>query len=172
LVDLCRQEDGFAESVELILAGRIDEEVTEAFRQPPCGQITRFVGYLDHRESLRLLRRADLCLLFVGKEKAVRGMLTGKLFEYLGSGTPILALAPEGEAAEMIDRCSAGTTFHPDDVESLREWLRAAWRRFRSGQRGFGVANQAEISKLTRRHLTGELAALLREVCEEHSGAC
>ena len=71
--DLCREEDGFVDGFELALAGRIDAELVELFRTPPVGRVVRILGYVEHAESLRLLRGADACLLLVGEEPEVRG---------------------------------------------------------------------------------------------------
>ncbi len=164
LSELCRQENRFADTVELLLVGRIDEEVRAAFRTAPLDRIARIVGYVDHMESLRLLRASHLCLLLVGEERSVRGMLTGKLFEYLGSKTPILAIAPEGEAAELITRCRAGTVIDPGDVESLRRFILGTWRRFMKGDPPVSAADDKAIARFGRKALTGRLAEILGEV--------
>lgn len=167
LSDLCREEEGFAGGVELVLAGRTDPSMIEAFRVPPLDRLVRDVGYLPHAESLRLLRAAHLCLLFIGDEPQSRGMLTGKLFEYLGSGTAILAIAPEeGEAAEVIRRCRAGKVFAPADGPGIREWLRRCWRRFRAGDHLFEEPDTAQVARFGRRSLAGQLAAILDSVTE------
>jgi glycosyltransferase involved in cell wall biosynthesis len=161
---LCREEEGFAGGVDLILAGRVDREVVEAFRTPPLDRIVRAIGYLEHGESLRLLRRAHLCLVFVGEESQSRGMLTGKVFEYLGSGTAVLALAPEGEAAELIRRCRAGYTLAPGDAAGLKELLRSLWRRYRSGERRFAQPDPEAVAQYGRRRLTERLASILEAI--------
>jgi glycosyltransferase involved in cell wall biosynthesis len=165
LSQLCREEEGFAEGVDLVLAGRVDAELVDLFRVPPLDRIVRFVGYVGHGESLRLLRSADYCLLFIGEEPEVRGMLTGKIFEYLGSGTPILAIAPsDGEAAAVIRDCSAGAVIAPTDFAGVKEWLRGAWKRYRAGGRTGPSPDAAKVAEYGRRRLTGRLAGLLEEV--------
>ena len=129
------REERFADTFELILAGRVDEEVANAFREPPFDRIVQFPGYLPHAENWKLLRSADLCLSLVGQERIVQGMLTGKLLEYLGSGTPILALAKEGEAAELIGNSSAGEIIDPDDSGLLKSTLLRIWKHFQAGER-------------------------------------
>lgn len=162
---LCAEEEGFSDGVELILAGRVDAELVDLFRAPPLDRVVRFEGYVEHGESLRLLRSAHYCLLFVGEEPQVRGMLTGKLFEYLGSGTPILAIAPgDGEAAAVIRECRAGEIIEPADFAGAKGWIRHAWRRHRSGEQSGAPPDVARISEFGRRRLTGRLAAILDEV--------
>jgi glycosyltransferase involved in cell wall biosynthesis len=164
LEQLCLEEPEFAESVEVVLAGRIDADVEARFRTPPLDRLTRFPGYLEHHESIRLLRSAHVCLLFVGEERGARGMLTGKLFEYLGSGTPILALAPEGEAAGVVRACGAGWVVAPADGQRLVELLRSLWRKHRSGTRRFLEPDREAVQGFSRRRQTEKLAALLDEV--------
>jgi glycosyltransferase involved in cell wall biosynthesis len=164
LAEMCREEEGFADRVDLVLAGRVDREVAEAFRTPPLDRIVRLVGYLEHGESLRLLRRAHLCLLLVGEEPQARGMLTGKVFEYLGSGTAILAIAPAGEATELIRACRAGFSILPGDAAGLKEVLRSVWRRYLAGERSLAHPDPEAVAAYGRRRLTGRLAAILDEL--------
>jgi glycosyltransferase involved in cell wall biosynthesis len=165
LTELCREEEGFADGVEFALAGRIDAELIDRLRTPPLDRIIRLLGYVGHGESLRLLRGADYCLLFIGEEPEVRGMLTGKLFEYLGSGTPILAVAPQdGEAATVIRECRAGAVIEPADLTGMKEWLRGAWRRYRAGDRSVASPDGAKIAEFGRRRLTQRLASILEDV--------
>lgn len=167
LEQLCTDEPGFAESVEVVLAGRMDEEVVTAFRTPLLRRLTRFPGYLEHRASLQLLRSAHVCLLFIGQERGAKGMLTGKIFEYLASGTPILAIAPEGEAAELVRSCQAGWVIDPADSTQLRDLIRSLWIRFQSGTRKFLEPDREAILRYSRRRQTETLAALLEEVRNE-----
>ena len=90
-------------------------------------------------------------------------MLTGKVFEYLGSATAILALVPQGEARDLIARTRAGIVVDPDDPRALREVLREAWRRHRSGERRHAEPDAEEIARYTRRALAGRLAGILEE---------
>lgn len=167
---LCETEPGFADGVEVILAGRNDAAAEAAFTRPPLDRIVRTPGYLPHDESLALLRSAHLLLLLIGVERMNTGMLTGKVFEYLGSGTPILAIAPEGEASDLLRRCRAGFVLDPLDREGAQTLLRDLWLRFRNGQRRFADPDPKEIAAYSRRSLTGRLAATLDAVAVEVAG--
>jgi glycosyltransferase involved in cell wall biosynthesis len=164
LADLCATEPGFAEEVEVHLAGRNDAEVEEAFSRPPLDRIVRTPGYLPHDQSLALLRSAHLCLLLVGIERMNTGMLTGKIFEYLGSGTPILAFAPEGEASELIRRSRAGFVLDPRDRDGAKALLRDLWRRYRLGERRFAEPDPEVVASYSRRRLAERLAGILDEI--------
>ena len=111
------------------------------------GDRLELVDYLPRGESLRYQRDSEALLLLVpdagGRGK---GVLSGKVFEYLAAGRPILAaVPPDGAAAELIRETGAGVVVAPDDVEAIRvalvglhaRFATAAWRRSssRSGTR-------------------------------------
>ena len=51
---------------------------------------------------------------------------TGKLFEYLGSGRPIIALAENNEAARIVEQTGTGVCVPPRDVDAIVSQLRWA----------------------------------------------
>src|SRR5207248_9310548 len=78
--------------------------------------------YVPRRRSLALQRDSDALLLLIpdaaGRGK---GVLSGKVFEYLAAERPILAaVPPDGAAAELIRETDAGVVAPPDDVEALQ----------------------------------------------------
>ena len=112
------------------------------------------------KEAIQL-SRYRLLLLFIEEGPRAAGILTGKLFEYLGSGAPVLALIPEGEAAELIRRTSAGRVVRGNDEEAVLLALREAVASFRADRRPFGEANRALIEEYARPVLTERLARIL-----------
>jgi len=81
-------------------------------------------GFVPHRQSVAAQRSADVLLFLDWMDVTAEGVLTGKLFEYLGSRRPILALGPrkDSEAAQLIAGAGAGATLTTDAeiVEYLR----------------------------------------------------
>ena len=83
--------------------------------------VVRVGGLLPRAQALAVQRRADILLLVTARGQA--SIATGKLFEYLGAGRPILALT-KGTAAESIVRATgAGWTIAPDDVGAITTLL-------------------------------------------------
>ena len=88
---------------------------------------------------------------------ANRGILTGKLFEYIGAGKPILALAPEGDAAELIRSHSLGRVVSPKNVAEIKNTILTLGDDFSTGtlkQEG----QKERRDKFERRYQTKELA--------------
>ncbi|MBA2642257.1 MAG: glycosyltransferase [Actinobacteria bacterium] len=130
------------------------------------GDRLQLVGYAPHGESLRLQRDSEALLLLIPEAGGRgKGVLSGKVFEYLAGGRPILAVVPpDGAAARLIRDTGAGVVVAPDDVAGIREALETLHARFRDG----GLPS-VELSESVRRHLSRqarveETADLLREI--------
>lgn len=55
---------------------------------------------------------------------AARGIITGKIFEPLGMGVPILLVAPEGsDATAIVEETAVGRSFRSSQVDSMAHWL-------------------------------------------------
>ena len=84
----------------------------------PLGDQVRLHGHVAHRASLAAQRAADALLFLDWSDASAEGVLTGKLFEYIGSGRPILALGPrpDSEAAALIERTGSGVTLCSEEA--------------------------------------------------------
>lgn len=109
--------------LEIGTSGLEAEDALGRFARRRPELITRR-GNLPHRRTLEELARCRLLLLVVGNQPGARTVLTGKLFEYLRLGRPILACCPPGDAADLVRSLGAGPTADPDDAEEIAGALR------------------------------------------------
>ena len=119
----CRQHG----ALKLVFAGRPAQEAKDALeslaRELPLS--VEFKGYLPHAESVALLQGADALLLLIPELPNNRGILTGKLFEYLGSGRPIWGFGPvDGDANAIVRETHAGGLYEDAHKasEALAQW--------------------------------------------------
>jgi glycosyltransferase involved in cell wall biosynthesis len=92
-------------------------------------------------------------------------VLSGKVFEYIASGRPILAaVPPDGAAADLIRRTGAGVVAPADDVDALREAIVELDRRFRDGGLADIRLSADWRRKLARETRVEETADLLRSL--------
>jgi glycosyltransferase involved in cell wall biosynthesis len=124
------------------------------------------VGYLPRADSLRLQRDSEALLLLVPEAGGRgKGVLSGKVFEYLAAGRPILAVVPpDGAAAELVRETGSGVVVAPDDVDGIREALIAMHARFANGGLPSVELSESDEERLSRRARVEEMAALVREV--------
>jgi glycosyltransferase involved in cell wall biosynthesis len=130
------------------------------------GDRLQLVDYLPRAESLRMQRDSEALLLLVpdagGRGK---GVLSGKVYEYLAAGRPILAVVPpDGAAAELVRETGAGVVAAPDDVEGIRDALLELHRRYANGGLPAVELDPSDEERLSRRARVEEMAELMREV--------
>jgi len=127
------------------------------------GDRLELLEYVPRRESLRLQRDSDALLLLIPEAGGRgRGVLSGKVFEYLAAERPILAaVPPDGAAAELIEETGAGLVAAPDDVPALRDALAQLHASWRAGKLDGTPLSEDDRERLGRGARVEELAELL-----------
>jgi glycosyltransferase involved in cell wall biosynthesis len=130
------------------------------------GERLELVPYAPRADSLRLQRDSEALLLLIpDAEGRGRGVLSGKVFEYLAAGRPILAAVPlDGAAATLIRETGAGVVVAPDDVAGMRAALESLHaRHLDGGLPAVALPDDLRYS-LSRQARVEETAELLREI--------
>ena len=167
LEGLLQKKPRLPERLCIRIVGRVGQPILERIRSSPAAALFEIVPYVPHRESLAYLLASDYALLLIDDAPVNRGILTGKLFEYIGSGVPILALAPEGDAADLIRHYGLGFVVPPKDEGKIAELLLELLRRGKPCRCGVAGISAAEArARFERRALTRELAEILYSVTE------
>jgi glycosyltransferase involved in cell wall biosynthesis len=124
------------------------------------------IPYAPHRRSLELQRDSEALLLLIPDAGGRgRGVLSGKVFEYLAAGRPILAVVPpQGAAAELIRATGAGVVVAPDDIDGIERELTALRDRWRAGSLAPVALTDEWRTKVSRRARVQELADLLQQI--------
>jgi glycosyltransferase involved in cell wall biosynthesis len=122
--------------------------------------------YVSRRDALALQRDSDALLLLIPDAGGRgRGVLSGKVFEYLAAERPILAaVPPEGAAAELIRETGAGVVAAPDDVPGLTRALSELHAAWRAGTLDGTALSPDDRERLGRAARVEELADVLREL--------
>jgi glycosyltransferase involved in cell wall biosynthesis len=130
------------------------------------GDRLELIPYAPRRKSLELQRDSEVLLLLIpdagGRGK---GILSGKVFEYLAAERPILAVVPpDGAAAGLIRESGAGVVVAPDDVTGMVEALWALHKTWKEGDPLEATLTDEWRDRVSRRARVADLARLLEEV--------
>jgi glycosyltransferase involved in cell wall biosynthesis len=124
------------------------------------------VPFQPHEDVVRLQRDSEALLLLIPEaDGRGRGVLSGKVFEYVSVRRPILAaVPPHGAAAELIREIGAGVIAPPDDPRAIRAALEELHARWRDGGLPDVQLSADWRRRLSRRTRVEEMAALLHDV--------
>jgi hypothetical protein len=79
-----------------------------------------FKGSVSYEDSLWILARArSLLLLFIGHKDLFKCSVPSKLYAYLFSKRPYLALVPEGDAAQILEEVGGGRVVKSSDPREV-----------------------------------------------------
>ena len=78
-----------------------------------------FISYVDHSAAIEFMLKTTVLLLIIPDHQSNKTILTGKLFEYIAAGKPVICLGPsDGDAAESIRGCRAARSSSRSAVSS------------------------------------------------------
>ncbi len=131
--------------------------------QEPFGQsFIRYLPQQPHAEAVRQIVDAEALLLLINQYEGSKGMLTTKLFEYVGAKTPIVALGDtRGEANAVLRDYGAGKMFEYNDAKNFKQEIGRLYRAWESGR---AIRNQKDVASLSAREQTKELADILNRM--------
>ncbi len=97
----------------------------------PLEKMIRFVKHMPQKQVLSMLWEANLLLLILGFDPAGAAVVQAKLYEYIAAGREILALIPDGVAAERINRYERGTPVTSEDIPATLAVLNSQFDRWK-----------------------------------------
>ena len=168
LSELFAESPQMREKTEIVFTGPGCDKIGGLVAQYGLERNVDLRGWVEYRESLRMLRNSHLLVLALSRGEESAGWIPSKLFQYLGAGTPILALVPPGDVADIVHETKAGSVAEPDNVSAIKSALRSAFAEFSSQTSSFASDADA-IAPYEGRQLTERLAACLDQVTGSHA---
>ncbi|MCK4699708.1 MAG: glycosyltransferase, partial [Bacteroidales bacterium] len=159
LRELTEVNEEFKNDLEIKLAGKVDYSIINSIKKNNLFPYLTKINYLPHEEIVEFQKQASVLLLLIPNTDNSKLIITGKLFEYLAARRPVLAIGPtDGDAAEIINDTKAGMISGFGDNNRLKNNILALYHDYKKGKLQINTGN---ISKYSRKNLTGELVKLL-----------
>lgn len=165
LGELVKEDEEFSKKLKIKLIGQIDNSVIRSIEEQGLSGYVALSPYVPHDQVSEVHRSSTLLLLFLmpDSEPRAKGLLTGKLFEYMASGRPILCIGPEdGDAAHILKETHAGQTVNFEDKKKMKEVIKDLYQKYL--ENGLPSNESKEVEKYSRRALTGEYAKILNKI--------
>lgn len=159
LSELVRDNESFSKDFQLNFIGSISEKVLKSIKKYNLSNYIHEVGYVSHQEAIIYQKKSQLLLLIEIDSEDTKCIIPGKLFEYMISNRPIVAMGPKGSDVEkIIKETNTGHYFNYSDYESLKRIILEHYKAF---QNKTLQSHPIGLQKYHRKALTKSLANLL-----------
>jgi glycosyltransferase involved in cell wall biosynthesis len=157
--------DGFLNAVqifkdkgnEIILRfiGTVSKSQKDLIQSKSGDSILEFIPYVNHTAAIQYMLKTSVLLLIIPDHKSNKSIITGKIFEYIASGKPIVCIGPlDGDAAGIIGNKEYGKTFSYMDSKGISEYLASLISEK-------PVLERTSSAVYSRKELTGKIIPLL-----------
>jgi glycosyltransferase involved in cell wall biosynthesis len=150
------------EDLEVVLVGDLTPRELEMIEQSGVRGNFSTVSRVPYHQALEYQVQADVLLFIVTSQ--VTSHSSNKLFEYLATGRPILALASQSSIVRTVSQLGMGFIVDPDDWAGIRRALQTFHAQWKAGLLPTRVHEQ--VRQFDRRELTRKLAAIFDRLLE------
>jgi len=159
LKEIIKENPDFKKDFELKLIGAVSQEVLDALSEFRLSSYVNNLGYVPHKTAVEHQRKSQVLLLVEINSEDTKSIIPGKLFEYMASERPILAIGPEGsDFASIIKETNTGAFFHYDEFDALKERILAYYTAFKEGNL---KTHAVGLQQYSRKSLTEKLSKII-----------
>lgn len=151
-------------NIKMRFIGRFGDEIHQMFESVRFKNSIEILSYMPHKKSIEYLLRSDASLLIVDESKESEEIVPGKVYEYLGVGRPVFAVAPESSAiSKLIIETNGGFIAHQSEKEKLKSNFLHFYNSWTQGKEII-TQNRKEIEKYERRENAATLASYFERI--------
>ncbi|WP_400078532.1 glycosyl transferase family 1 [Winogradskyella sp. R77965] len=159
LAELIKENDGFSKAFKLQLIGVVSDDVIESVHQNGLKNHVEVVGYVSHDDAIKFQMKSQLLLLIEINSEDTKAIIPGKVFEYLISETPILAIGPkDADVEQIIASTNTGTYFNYDQKSELKLQIVDYFEAYQNNKL---FVNAIGLQPYSRKALTEKLSKII-----------
>ena len=163
LCELMDEHQDFQEDLILSFVGNLDASVPDYFSEKGRPDKLETIAYVPHAEVTGIMEAASVLLFVVPRSANNRLIITGKLFEYLASGSAILPIGPaDGDAAAILQEAGRERMFDYDDKQAIKERVSELYRRWQAGT--LHACDTSMLTRYSRRTSAEKIAGIMNEI--------
>lgn len=162
LEEIVAENPSFAADLEIKLVGKVDFSILRSVEEAGLTNYLRRIEYMPHDQVILCQRQSQVLLLVINNTPNAGMILTGKFFEYLAAGRPILCLGPEkGDAAAILRETDSGLLAGFGDTVTMKQHLLDLYSDFKKGTL---VSRSTGTERYSRKELTRDMVAVLGRI--------
>ena len=161
LHEICSENIDFKNNLRIKFIGKIDDTVIQDIQVFDSKNIVR-KPYLDHEEVRKYQASSQVLLLSINHVPSAKGIITGKIFEYLQAKRPILCIGPEdGDAAAILKKTNAGNIVGFNNKIELKAAVLKLYKDFKEEKL---FVKSINVEQFHRKNITRQLAQVIKKV--------
>ncbi|PDS24783.1 glycosyltransferase family 4 protein [Flavobacterium branchiophilum] len=159
LRELCNEIPHFKSFLEIKLIGAVSQDILDEIKQHELLHYTINMGYVDHQDALKHQRKSQILLLIEIDSEDTKSILPGKLFEYMVSERPIIAIGPKDSDFEaLLIQTNTGVFFQYNEKMALKYTIAQYFDAFLKQNL---KSNAIGLHQFSRKQLTEKLSKLI-----------
>lgn len=167
LKELLDNEPGFKENFCLNFTGKVDSTILEKFDSYGIKDVMNFENFVTHREAIRRMYDANLLLLVLANVPDNKYLVSGKLFEYLASSTPILGIATTmGDANDVLVELGRESILDYQDSKAIKQVILKYYNQWKNNNGVTVKIDTTNVQQYSRKEITKRLSHILNEITD------
>ncbi len=156
---LVKTNSGFAENFSLKFVGRVDDKILNEIENSGLKNHILNLGYVSHDKAIDEMAKSSLLLITNFPNESSKGIIPGKIFEYLATGKQIISFGPaDADVSKILDETKAGKHFSYSDSEKIKDFILEKFELWKNGNL---IENTQNIEQFSRKNLTKKLVEIL-----------
>jgi len=165
LCELLEENEQFRNDFRLRFVGNLDASTPEYFEARSFRDNLEIKGYVPHHKVTLEMAVSDLLLFVVPKSKNNRLIITGKLFEYLASGTPVISVGPvDGDASHIIDDTGRETMMDYNNKTQFKAVIMKYYEAWLAGNKALTQLDTDMLEQFSRKSSAEKIAAIMDQI--------
>ena len=162
LNDLVQENADFKNDFQLKFVGRLDDKILQKIESSALKNNLTNLGYQTHDVALKHMQDSTVLLITNFPQESSKGIIPGKIFEYLATGKTILSFGPkDADVEKILNETKAGKHFGYDEKENLKKFILESYQNWKSGTLNQNAEN---IEQFSRKNLTQKLVDLMNKI--------
>jgi hypothetical protein len=162
LEKILEENEDFRNNFILKTVGKIDDKIFDKIEKTILRNYIQNIGYIPHGEALEEMKKSSLLLITNFPSDKSKGIIPGKIFEYLASGKQIISFGPKNADVEtVLKSTNSGKHFSYEDFEGVKKFI---LEKFGDWKNGIIHRNIQNIDEFSRRNITNKLVNILDEI--------
>ncbi len=163
--ELCEEIEGFRNHFQISLTGNYDSSIEEELKKYNILKITNLHPFVPHSEATQIMNRSQMLLFIVPHAEDNHLIITGKLFEYIATRSPILSIGPiRGDASKILEESERDAMLDYSDKKGIKSTILKYYHHWLEKDKINFKHSSADVKKYSRYYLTEKFAHILNSL--------